>query len=1277
MSLLSKESFSLILILSCLYSVSFDTFSQNIKQKKYIISQVASENLAYLQAKCEQEYKQKHSQALKMATQKGWLLDASYQDGGRITLKSLDFSGVPLYYITDNINAANTISTNQVWSGGRLDLNLSGDGITIGIWDGGKVRDTHQELNGRVVQQDSITTLNDHATHVAGTIVAAGVVTSAKGMAFKADLDAYDWNNDEAEMARAALDGLMISNHSYSFTHGWAYGRFSGNTGWHWFGNPSINSTEDFRFGFYSNQTQLWDDIAHNAPMYMIIKAAGNDRDDNGPDVGEAHRVYSNGSWVTSTSIRDPDGNYDCIGTLGTAKNILTVGAVQDIAASYSSPTDVQSASFSGWGPTNDGRIKPDVVANGVSLYSTSSSTNNSYATRSGTSMSSPSVTGSMALLQEHYSDLNDNFMRAASLKGLVIHTADEAGIADGPDYSFGWGLMNTEKAANLISQIGTHTRIEQLTLNDDDTISFQFKADTSKAFAVTISWTDVPGTPATTVAELGKIVLVNDLDIRVYTNDTTYMPWTLDPANPASAATTGDNFRDNIENIVIDNPIATETYTVVITHKDSLSGGSQDFSFIASGIEDNSPSKSFSLDEGIIAENQPLGTTIGYFDTQDDDIDDTHTYTLVGGVGNSDNTKFKISGDTLKSNSIFNYEKQRQHSIRVETSDGNGGLQTKIFNIEVLDANDIPSALVLSNNTIAENQPLGTTIGYFDTQDDDIDDTHTYTLVEGVGNSDNTKFKISGDTLKSNSIFNYEKQRQHSIRVETSDGNGGLQTKIFNIEVLDANDIPSALVLSNNTIAENQPLGTTIGYFDTQDDDIDDTHTYTLVEGVGNSDNTKFKISGDTLKSNSIFNYEKQRQHSIRVETSDGNSGLQTKIFNIEVLDANDIPSALVLSNNTIAENQPLGTTIGYFDTQDDDIDDTHTYTLVEGVGNSDNTKFKISGDTLKSNSIFNYEKQRQHSIRVETSDGNGGLQTKIFNIEVLDANDIPSALVLSNNTIAENQPLGTTIGYFDTQDDDIDDTHTYTLVEGVGNSDNTKFKISGDTLKSNSIFNYKKQRQHSIRVETSDGNGGLQTKIFNIEVLDANDIPSALVLSNNTIAENQPLGTTIGKLNTIDEDISALYTYRLINGTAHFYLADDTVKSNITFDYEEKSSYNITISSNDGDGRIIEKIFTITITDEDEQVTSVETKDLQSPISVYPNPVTNKLNIKIEQYLTGGEINISVINVLGETIREHTFSYKGVNTFKVNVSDLAEGLYLLQISNDKQRTFKQFIKR
>ena len=536
-------------------------------------TQTNTERLKQLSELFHQRYVVEKAKAIEIANQNGWPIKKIGENGTIMEIQYINHNGIPIYYSTDNLNAAKTVSTNQVWTGGRAGLNLTGIGVPIGEWDGGAIRGSHQELTGRIHQIDSPSSNSDHSTHVAGTMIASGIDASAHGMATSAEINAYDYNDDNAEMA-AAADGLRLSNHSYGIICGWD------SFGLSWYGDPNISNDEDYKFGFYSeNESRAWDEIAFNAPYYLIVKSAGNDRG-QGPLLGNSH-----------PADYEPDDGYDTIGPQGVAKNILTVGAIKDIPNGYSQPSDVVMSSFSSWGPTDDGRIKPDIVANGVGLYSSTASSDNSYATYDGTSMSAPNATGSLALLQEHYANLhNGQWMLASTLKALVIHTADEAGDADGPDYRFGWGLLNTEKAANLISEDNNGALLSTIwvdTLQEFQTISYNIHSDGSSPLKLTLCWTDPPGTPVAPQLDPPDLMLVNDLDMRLIGVDSTYMPWVLDPNNRTAAATTGDNFRDNVEQIYLSAPPAGD-YTVQISHKDTLYNHQQVFSLIINDAQFN-----------------------------------------------------------------------------------------------------------------------------------------------------------------------------------------------------------------------------------------------------------------------------------------------------------------------------------------------------------------------------------------------------------------------------------------------------------------------------------------------------------------------------------------------------------------------------------------------------------------------------------------------------------------------------------------------------------------
>ncbi len=533
-------------------------------------------------------WQRERSEAEIRAVLTGTPLRVVREDGRLMELQRL-VDGRPEYYITDNAVSAATTSTSRLHPGGPLGLSLTGAGISIAEWDGGKVRNTHQEFGNRVTQMDNTSSQADHATHVAGTMIASGVKAEAKGMAPQAQLLAHDWNSDLSEMTARAGDGVQTSNHSYGSVTGWI-SNYRGDGRWAWFGVPGDTPAEDRNFGRYEERAQEWDQLVATAAYFLPVKSAGNDRGEGPTTQPISHWEMVNGNWALSTTVREKDGGalgYDCVTSYGNAKNILTVGAVEDIPGGYSAPSDVRMSSFSGWGPTDDGRIKPDIVANGVGLYSSIKTSNSAYATYSGTSMSAPSVTGSIALILQHQKNLHGSTkLRASTIKALLLHTADEAGPAPGPDYQHGWGLLNTASAAKLMSakaQGSPSAMIKEEELDNGKTLDLQIYSPGRGPLKVTICWTDPAGAVQAAKVDPTTRVLVNDLDLRVIDPaNGQHLPWVLSAADPDAAATRGDNIVDNIEQVYIQTPDE-GMYTIRITHKGNLKNSDQWVSVVAS----------------------------------------------------------------------------------------------------------------------------------------------------------------------------------------------------------------------------------------------------------------------------------------------------------------------------------------------------------------------------------------------------------------------------------------------------------------------------------------------------------------------------------------------------------------------------------------------------------------------------------------------------------------------------------------------------------------------
>ncbi|HMS53943.1 MAG TPA: S8 family serine peptidase [Fimbriimonadaceae bacterium] len=496
-------------------------------------------------------------------------------------------NGVPVIYGTTALNAADTVSADEVWSGGSAGLNLSGQNVIMGIWDGGKVEE-HTELTGRVTWGDAAASFSQHATAVGGVMAATGIDSMAIGFSFQGGLNSFDFDNDHSEMATAATGGLRISNHSYGNIGGWFF-NLRNDGKWVWLGDVTVSTTEDYKLGFYGTDAVALDNIAFNAPNLLICQAAGNERG-NGPSTQpEEHWIFTNSAWALSTDVRDKDGGasgYDTLMEQATAKNIVSVGAVDEIIGGYTEPDDLRSLTSASFGPTDDGRIKPDLVACGGNVYTLDLS-NGYIPSFGGSSMSAPNVSGAAGLLTQHYRNTHNNQeMSASMLKAAMLHTTDECGPGTGPDYQYGWGLLNVKKAAELISLDQTRsTTINELIITNVGSTNVTFSSDGTEPIRVTMVWTDPAGTASNVAVDPSDSRLVNDLDMRLVKGNQTFFPYVLDPSNPSAAATTGDNFRDNVEQIYVANPEA-GLYTIPITYKGAglLPSGGQVLTLIITG---------------------------------------------------------------------------------------------------------------------------------------------------------------------------------------------------------------------------------------------------------------------------------------------------------------------------------------------------------------------------------------------------------------------------------------------------------------------------------------------------------------------------------------------------------------------------------------------------------------------------------------------------------------------------------------------------------------------
>lgn len=536
-------------------------FSQNQEQKKIILSQTNIETLNSL----SKQFKIKDSiNDVKILNYLSLHTDLERKRiVNGFTYEIIDIvDDKPIYLTNHNTLAAASTRTSKLHNGGGLGLNLEGQGMLVGVWDGAKAHFQHQEFQNddmpsasRVATPDTpfpAASSDAHATHVTGTISAKGIDPAAKGMAPKVNVRSYNWTNDEAEVVNEiTTNGLLISNHSYGVPI---------------YNDSGTQVAPTWMMGNYNSDARDWDNIHYNAPYYLMVASAGNSGQD---------------SYIGGTQ-----GGFDKLTTEKNAKNNLVVANANP---TYNSTTDAVSPlsinSSSSQGPSDDGRFKPEIAGDGTNLYSSVNSSTSAYDTYSGTSMAAPNVSGTLILLQQYYNDLKSVFMRSSTLKGLVCHTALDAGIV-GPDARFGYGLLDARKAVillqNSVSSTPSSVVSEQI-LSQNGSFSIDVTVNNTQKLEATLCWTDPAGVAMDNQVNSTTPALVNDLDLRIIKGSEISTPWKIN-SNFSFPSGKGDNIVDNLEKVeVLD---ANGVYTIQVTHKGNLTNSSQAYSLIISGFD-------------------------------------------------------------------------------------------------------------------------------------------------------------------------------------------------------------------------------------------------------------------------------------------------------------------------------------------------------------------------------------------------------------------------------------------------------------------------------------------------------------------------------------------------------------------------------------------------------------------------------------------------------------------------------------------------------------------
>ncbi|HLD78147.1 MAG TPA: S8 family serine peptidase, partial [archaeon] len=406
-------------------------------------------------------------------------------------------------------------------------IGLNGTNVTVAEWDAGYAN--HTDFLSRTIIGDPGEGSNHyHSTHVAGTVLgdgseSAGAGGSAfqwKGVAPNATLVTFEWPDSGGSEALAEANDSVVNSSAVLSQNSWGY---------------AISSSVCSLLGDYDSFARTYDVITAGIGMrpQTVVFSAGNER--NKATCSSSTRLYNTSA-----------------GPGAMAKNVITVGAVDKSSG---------MSSFSSWGPADDGRIKPEVVAVGVSVKSTN--TNTGYTTLSGTSMASPGVTGALALFHEAYKAAHaGNDPNVATDKAVLIHTAVDQNNT-GPDYSTGYGLVNATKAvAKARADRNSSGLLVQSPITNGENKTYHLNVSAGQSFLnITLAWNDYPGTAG------AAVTLVNDLDLIVlHSNGTRSHPWTLAAATPGNPAFRNATDATNPqEQVRVDSPAA-GNYTIIVS---------------------------------------------------------------------------------------------------------------------------------------------------------------------------------------------------------------------------------------------------------------------------------------------------------------------------------------------------------------------------------------------------------------------------------------------------------------------------------------------------------------------------------------------------------------------------------------------------------------------------------------------------------------------------------------------------------------------------------------
>ena len=587
--------------------------------------------------------------------------------------------------------------------------------------------------------------------------------------------------------------------------------------------------------------------------------------------------------------------------------------------------------------------------------------------------------------------------------------------------------------------------------------------------------------------------------------------------------------------------------------------------------LDQNEPPTDIAIDNLMIEENTPRGTTISPVVVVDPDRIDNFACVLI----DSSNGMFVLDGLSLVVFGNLNYERLQLHTIGLECSDKGQLIHTKVFNITVVNVNDAPTDVdSVGGFDVNENMPVSTQFAELTTTDEDYRDSFTYIL-----HNHTDKFSIVGSEMITLVSLNYEEQTIYPVDIQSIDSEGASITVTHNIKVLDVNDAPSNIFfVTAPVVAENATVNTTVGRLEVSDEDVGDSHTFAI---AGVSENFRVDEQG-VVYTLAPLNFEDSPILTVGVVATDSGGLNRIQTLTVVVTDINEAPHDIVLSTDETAENQPPGMTVAAVTVEDQDYNETFVCQLIqpspyyfEVVNNDNDSDITL----ITSNSTINYEATGSFLITLDCYDHGGLVYSKDIEVTITDNNDPPTEIRFVNALytipdgqmemlltvpeveIRENAGSGQTVTEITVTDEDVNQRHT---CEIVNTTYPNSFTITGSTLQTNGSINFEEIDRIYLEIRCSDGFESITAPLW-VDIINVNEPISGISLVPNVVTENSPSGTLVGVFNFVDPDSAddaasqSVYIFTLNSTSAPFMIAQNTTHWYLSVSRREALDYEI----------------------------------------------------------------------------------------------------------------------